>query len=250
MHLPSITIGLMEKQVLVRKGLLLLIDQFENCKVIFEAGNGQELIQKLAAETKPTLLILELEIPVKQSLKTLAWLQKNHSEIPVVILSNIDPGLSLIDILNTGIRAFLKKERSPDELKKAIFEILENGYYTDTTYRKLMKLLFDSQNNKKYQFKLKLSEKELVFLELSSSDRTYKQIATEMKMSPKGVDKIRARLFQNFDVKSRVGLTISAVQNGIVALEKGTIQAAYTQFFCLLCLIQKICFADLPGACN
>jgi DNA-binding CsgD family transcriptional regulator len=54
---------------------------------------------------------------------------------------------------------------------------------------------------------------------------TYKEIASRMKVTPKGVDKIWNRLFQILDVKSRVGLTITAVKNGIVAPEETSISA-------------------------
>ncbi|MER3499722.1 MAG: hypothetical protein C4308_14410 [Chitinophagaceae bacterium] len=81
-------------------------------------------------------------------------------------------------------------------------------------------MLYNSNNYPQDNVRLKLSDKEIQFLEFASSDMTYKQIATRMGMSMKGIDKIRDRLFQNLDVKSRVGLTVKAVKNGIVSFEK------------------------------
>ncbi|RYE53041.1 MAG: LuxR family transcriptional regulator, partial [Chitinophagaceae bacterium] len=61
-----------------------------------------------------------------------------------------------------------------------------------------------------------LTDQEMAFLELVCSDRTYKEIAQEMKLTPRSVDVLRDSLFFKLDVKSRVGLAILAVKNGLV----------------------------------
>ena len=61
-----------------------------------------------------------------------------------------------------------------------------------------------------------LSEKELEFLRLASTDLTYKEIAAALKITPRTIDGYRDALFDKLDVKSRVGLAIYAVKNGIV----------------------------------
>jgi len=62
-----------------------------------------------------------------------------------------------------------------------------------------------------------LSEHELCFLKLASTDKTYKEIAIEMKISPRTVDNYRDSLFLKLNVKSRVGLVIYAIKNGVIS---------------------------------
>ena len=63
-----------------------------------------------------------------------------------------------------------------------------------------------------------LSEQELQFLKLACSDLTYKEIAQKMSLNPRSVDNLRDQLFIKLDVKSRVGLAMVAIKNGIVNL--------------------------------
>ena len=63
-----------------------------------------------------------------------------------------------------------------------------------------------------------LTETEMNFLRLASTDMTYKEIAHQMKISPRAIDGLRDGLFEKLDVKSRVGLAIYAVRNGIVTI--------------------------------
>ena len=60
------------------------------------------------------------------------------------------------------------------------------------------------------------NEKEIEFLKLASSDMTYKEIAQKMQLTPRAIDGYRDSLFDKLDVRSRVGLAIYALKNGVV----------------------------------
>ena len=228
MHSPTITIGLMEKEKLTRKALVALINnEFENCKVLFDVANEEELKQKLNSGLNPSILILELETPMRKALGTLTWLKENYPAIPVIIVNSIIPDLVLINILGSGVRSFLKKAVGPAELKKAIAEVSEGRhFFNDLVFRQILKVLQDSNDAASAKAKVKLSEKELLFLELSSSELTYKEIAGKMGLKEKYIDKMRAKLFEDLGLKNRTGLAITAIRNGIVTLEQATIAVA------------------------
>jgi DNA-binding NarL/FixJ family response regulator len=228
MNASPLTIGLMEKETLTRKALVALINnEFENCKVLFDAANGEELKQKLNSGLNPSILILELETPIRKALRTLAWLKENYPAIPVIILNNIIPDLVLINILGSGVRSFLKKAVRPSELKKAIAEVNEGRhFFNDLVFRQILKALQESNGAASAKAKVKLSEKELWFLELSSSELTYKEIADKMGLKEKYIDKIRAKLFEDLGLKNRTGLAITAIRNGIITLEQATVAVA------------------------
>jgi DNA-binding CsgD family transcriptional regulator len=63
-----------------------------------------------------------------------------------------------------------------------------------------------------------LSEIDIRFLQLSCSEMTYKEIAQEMNLNPRGVDNLRDNLFTKLDVKSRVGLAMYAIRHGLVTI--------------------------------
>ena len=88
-----------------------------------------------------------------------------------------------------------------------------------TRRRKLVNLFKKDKSNNNQADRLSLSENELTFLKLASTDMTYKEIATMMEISPRTIDNYRDALFVKLNVKSRVGLAIYAIKSGVVTLE-------------------------------
>jgi DNA-binding NarL/FixJ family response regulator len=85
-----------------------------------------------------------------------------------------------------------------------------------TRKQKLATLFQKTPNNHSLIENAMLSDKEIEFLRLASTDLTYKEIAGQLKITPRAIDGYRDALFDKLDVKSRVGLAIYAVKNGIV----------------------------------
>jgi DNA-binding NarL/FixJ family response regulator len=102
-------------------------------------------------------------------------------------------------------------------LKKAIESVATLGYYYshDTTGKIIN--LFQKTNGKSMKFvHTILNENEILFMKLSCTEKTYKEIALEMGQNPRSIDNLRDNLFTKLNVKSRVGLAIFAVKNGVV----------------------------------
>jgi DNA-binding NarL/FixJ family response regulator len=115
------------------------------------------------------------------------------------------------------VRGFLKKDVHPAELKTALLTIAENGYYySNNTTGKLASFFHKSHTSHSSIDRGLLNEKEIEFLKLASTDMTYKEIAQAMHITARSIDGYRDGLFEKLDVKSRVGLAIYAVKNGII----------------------------------
>ena len=120
--------------------------------------------------------------------------------------------------MHAGAKAFLKKTMPPEELKNAIYAVKEKGfYYTDNITRKLFIAFYNDSDTDHDSRNGILNEKEIRFLHLASTEFTYKEIAREMKLSLRAVDKIRGRMFFKFDVKSRVALAMKTVKEGMTS---------------------------------
>ena len=208
---------MVDDHVLLRNALSSLIDSFGNCKVIHQSGNGKELLESLQSGIKPDVIILDLNMPVMNGLETAQWLQINAPDIKVLMLTMYDSELSLIRLLQAGVKGFLKKDIHPNELKFAISSVLEAGYYySNHTTGKIVNLFRQNSPGILTLQKAILSDQEIVFLKFACSDLTYKEIAGNMKLNPRAIDTIRDQLFVKLDVKSRVGLAIVAIRHGIV----------------------------------
>ena len=191
-------------------------ESFTNYSVVVEALNGKDLQEKMKQKiTVPDIMLIDVNMPQMNGYETAKWLNENYPQIKLVALSMNDDDHTIIDMIKAGCCAYLMKDTHPNELEKALTEINEKGYYngdaSNINYRRLMK----REQEKEL---LNISEREKNFLQLACSDKTYKQIASEMNLSERTIDGYREVLFQKLKVQSRVGLCLEAIRKQIVSL--------------------------------
>lgn len=219
MNTKKCKILLADDHVLLRDALSSLISSFEEFTVINSVGNGRELMALMADGVKPDLILLDLNMPLMDGFETAKWLAKEHPDLNILILTMYDSEIALIRLLQSGVKGFLKKDAHPSELRYALKSVADGGYYySHNTTGKLASLFQKNNENQSFIQKAMLSDIEIEFLRLASTDMTYKEIAYNMKITPRAIDGYRDTLFEKLDVKSRVGLAIYAVKNGIVTL--------------------------------
>ena len=220
MNDKPIKIAMVDDHILLRDALGVVINNFDNCRVILMASNGKDLLEKMQPDYLPDLVILDLNMPEMDGFETAKYLRINHPNIYVMVLTMYDSEISLLRMLQAGARGFLKKDIHPGELKLAVQSVMTSGYfYSHQSAGKLVNLFKKEGVNSVQVERFGLSENELTFLRLASTDMTYKEIATLMKISPRTVDNYRDSLFLKLNVKSRVGLAIYAIKSGVVTLE-------------------------------
>jgi two-component system, NarL family, invasion response regulator UvrY len=215
----TIKLVMVDDHVLLRNALASLINSFEDCKVIYEANNGAELLAKIRGQEAPDIVLLDLNMPVMDGFETAVWLKDKLPEVHVLMLTMYDSELTLIRLLQAGVKGFLKKDIAPRDLHFAIKSVMQSGYYYSTQTAGRLANLF--RNNSKDNFRLQnamLNDQEIKFLKFACSDLTYKEIAQNMNLTPRIIDSLRDQLFIKLDVKSRVGLAMVAIRNGIVSL--------------------------------
>jgi two-component system, NarL family, invasion response regulator UvrY len=214
-----IKVALADDHVLLRSALASLIDGFGDCKVIHQSNDGRELIDWFEGGLVPDVALLDLNMPLMNGYEAARLIQKKFPTVNVLMLTMYDSELTLIRLLQLGVKGFLKKDIHPSELKFAIHSVMTAGYYySNHTAGKLANLFRSVDEKKSSIHNMILSEQELQFLKLACSDLTYKEVAQKMKLNPRSVDNLRDQLFIKLDVKSRVGLAMVALKNGIVTL--------------------------------
>jgi DNA-binding NarL/FixJ family response regulator len=214
-----IKVALVDDHLLLRNALAGLIDSFGDCRVIHQSGNGKEITKAITDGVIPDVVVMDLNMPEMDGFETAQWLQQNFPKIYVLMLTMFDSELSLIRLLQTGVRGFLKKDIHPSELKFAIQSVMQSGYYySNNTTGRLVNLFKNKHDGSMPLNNMVLSDQEVQFLKLACSDLTYKEIAQKLGLNPRTIDTLRDHLFIKLDVKSRVGLAMVAIKNGIVSL--------------------------------
>src|SRR2546423_4254582 len=104
----TIKIALADDHVLLRNALANLINNFTDCSVVIQANNGKELIRQVKEGVFPDIVLLDLNMPELDGHETASLLQENYPEIHVLMLTMYDSELSLIRLLQAGVKGFLK----------------------------------------------------------------------------------------------------------------------------------------------
>ena len=210
---------LVDDHPLLRNGLATLIDSYDNFKVLFEADNGKEFISQLDTDNLPDIVLLDITMPEMDGYATAKWIRENYPKIKVLALSMIDDEYAIIRMLKNGARGYIVKNTKPKELLQALKDVMEKGFYfNEYINSKIADSVYRFSSPDAGSSPHSMTDKETEFLIHACSDKTYKEIANEMCVSPRTIDSYRDALLEKLNVKSRVGLVIYAIKNGIVKL--------------------------------
>jgi DNA-binding NarL/FixJ family response regulator len=213
--MPSIV--LVDDHSLLRNGLASLVESLGNT-VLFEADDGKEFIEKLDRQNLPQIVLMDINMPEMDGFETTQWLKENHPQMHVLALSMYDNETSIIRMLKCGAKGYILKDSEPAELKTAIDDIISKGfYYSDLVSGKLMHAInkMDDETDDLKNL-VPLNDRETTFLKYTCTELTYKEIADKMFVSPRTIDGYRDALFEKLKLKTRVGLVMYAIKNGIV----------------------------------
>ncbi len=152
--------------------------------------------------------------------ETALWLKKNYPLIKVLSLSMYDNENAIIRMFKAGAKGYILKDCDPSELRTALDSVNNKGfYYSELVTGRLIHTInqMDDADNNTANL-VQLSDREIEFLKLICSELTYKEIADKMFLSPRTIDGYRDALFEKLNAKTRVGLVMYAIKNGIVNL--------------------------------
>ena len=210
----KIQVAIADDHTLLRKALAKLVTSFENYSVLFEADNGKEIKNKITQHIIPDVILLDVSMPEMDGYETASWLYKNHPQIKVLALSMFSDEKTIIKMLRLGAKGYILKNIDPEELKNALDSVVKKNFYlSEYISGKIISGLHKDVDRQEEP--VSLTEKEKDFLRLICSEITYKDIAAKMFVSPRTVDEYRNHLFEKLKVKSRVGLVMYAIRNGI-----------------------------------
>lgn len=212
---------LVDDHALLRNGLASVINSFNGYTVLFEANNGKHFTQLLNPENLPHVVLLDVTMPEMNGYETALWITTHYPQIKILALSMLNDERSIIKMLRNGAKGYLLKDAELLELKKALDAVVSKGIYiNDILYNNIIHSINGgiTEEDNEQQKLMNLTEREKEFLRWLCTDKSYKEIAAAMYLSPRTIDGYRDILFEKLKVASRVGLVIFAIRSEIVKL--------------------------------
>ncbi|MGN6566429.1 MAG: response regulator [Flavipsychrobacter sp.] len=214
MNPPNINIALADDHVVLRKGVASIVSDFGNeFRIVMEANDGTDLIDQLEnADEFPHVCLLDLNMKIMSGFDALLILKRRWPEIKILIFTNFTDDYSFLRVLKGGANGIISKGCKPLELKRAIKDVCEVGFYYSEN---LPADILSSFKSKVFRAP-KISKQEKVFLSYCCSELTYSEIADKMGVGVRTVDGYRDNLFDKLGITSRAGLILFVVRSGIV----------------------------------
>lgn len=210
-----IKIAIAEDHNMFRDALCSKINEWENCKVILEAENGNQLLNRLNSKNLPDIILIDLRMPVLSGYQTMEIIQKNYPLVKCLVLSMIEENEeAMMLIIKAGGKGFISKSADTSQIKIAVHELMRSGYYfPNKAAARLSKQVLENGNT---ALKNVLNDKELSFLKYIITDKTYKEIALLMSITEREAEYLRDRMFERFGTKNRTVLAIQCMEKGLV----------------------------------
>ena len=202
-------VTIVDDHVLLTQAIGGLVDGFDNFKTIYCCNNGQDFLDCLERSMEiPEVVLMDINMPILNGIETTKILKEKYPQVKVLALSMEVNEDTILQMLRAGAKGYLVKDTKKEILEEALNQVIENGYYHTNT---ITKLLFGQLNNETRETKLK--EREMEFLKLACTEKTYKEIADTMYLSPKTIEGYRDTIYEKLKINNRIGLVLYAIRN-------------------------------------
>lgn len=216
-----IQVALADDHTLFRKGMLALLQDAAGLAVCFEASNGRELLQQLAAGPLPDVVLLDISMPEVDGIEALKRIRQDHPKIKVLMLSMNQDDAMILHLMEHGANGYLLKETDPDEVEVAIRAVVETGFYFNERVSRalLTKIVRGDKFKPTFSGLVQLSDREVEVLDLVCHGLTNPEIGDKLFISPRTVEGHRKNIMEKMGVRNTAGMIVYAIKKGWIDLD-------------------------------
>jgi DNA-binding NarL/FixJ family response regulator len=216
MPIPLVTnILVADDHPIVRSGLKKVLDAQADLRVVAEAENGAEAVAKALAEDVH-LAILDVSMPRMTGIQAAEELRKRKPELRVLMLSMHDSEQFLFESLKAGASGYVLKSNADQDIVEACRRTMRGqSFLYPSAIATLVKDYVERRRPDDAQFDI-LTPRELQVLKLIAEAHTSKEIAKELFISIKTVERHRQNILDKLGMSDRVELTRYAIRRGLI----------------------------------
>ncbi|MDZ7898704.1 MAG: response regulator transcription factor [Arcicella sp.] len=217
--MEKIRVAIADDHTIFRRGLVSILRNNEDFDIVFEAENGQELMDAIPMYN-PQVVLMDLNMPVLDGIRATTKIKGVYPDLKIIIISMHDEDHFVSHLMELGANGYLLKDAHPDEVEKAIYTCNSEDYYYGAFLLRVMhNRLINKTTRKKtitLSSEINLTERELEVLEHICEGTTSPQIAEIVSLSVRTVEGHRNRIMEKTGTKNIAGLVAWAVRNGVV----------------------------------
>ena len=222
-HMEKITVLLADDHVVVRQGLRALLAAEGDIEIVGEADNGRQAVQ-LAKKLLPNVVLMDIAMPVLNGLEATRQITRMLPNTRVLVLSSYSDGEYVQQLTEAGAAGYLVKQTAAGDLLKAIREAHRgNAFFSPAIAKRLRDQCREAMagGGAPRGRTDHLTHREAEVLQLIAEGRANKQIASELCISIKTVEKHRQQVMNKLGIHDVAGLTRHAIAKGIIETNAG-----------------------------
>ncbi len=209
---------LVEDHTIVREGFRKMLELESDFEVVGEAQDGRKALE-VAKLLRPDIILMDIAMPELNGLESTRQLIKTLPMVKVLFLSAHNDDAYVTSAIQSGAVGFVLKQDSSHEVCCAIRKVMKGEtYFSHSITRRLNRLDPKSRGRlpKSLKSASKLTSREMEVLQLIAEGRANKQIASDLGISIKTVEKHREHLMEKLDIHDTAGITRYAISAGII----------------------------------
>jgi DNA-binding NarL/FixJ family response regulator len=212
-----IKVAIADDHVLFRAGVKTALSIHKDIKMIAEADNGMQLLTVLK-HVQPDVILLDIQMPILDGIGTLPEIKKLYPQIKVIMLTMHNDHSMISKLMELGANSYLTKNSDSEIIYQAVKTVHEEEYYFNQLTNKALidGLRVKRQAEASLPVDAKLTDKEITILRMICEEKSTKEIADLVDLSPRTVEAIRDKLKVKTGAKSLAGLVMYAVKSGII----------------------------------
>lgn len=212
----AVKIMIADDHSMIREGLKSLLELDGDIKVIAEAVDGKDCLDKLDI-VKPDVLLLDINMPKMNGLEVLKNLKERRIKVKVLVLTVHNEIEYLMKAVDIGINGYVLKDSESAELKKAIFKIVEGETYIQPSLIPALNAKRIEKNEDEERID-DLTKRELEVLKLLAIGMYNKEIAEKLNISERTVKNHVSNIFKKLEVTDRTQAAVFAIRNNLIQI--------------------------------
>jgi len=214
----QIRVLIVDDHTMVRRGIKVLLDEYEDIQVVGEAANGLKAIE-LVDQLKPDVALIDLAMPVMDGIEAIKRIIAAHPNERIIVLTGFAGDDKLFEAIRAGAMGYIVKDAQPEELVQSIRNVCSGEPSLNPTIAwRLLRGMTGAETAKRPTEEL--SEREIEVLRLLTKGKTDQQIAQQLVLTDVTIRTHISRILSKLGLKNRVQAALYGIRSGLVSLDE------------------------------